>query len=92
MFGHRIKQEALRKVTADDQLTDFIDLYSSFVRDADTDKVRMARFGARVGAAWRAIPREKRNAVAMALIERGALPDVVGEAIRVFKGEVISVL
>jgi len=89
MFEHLVAEEA----QFDKQLVDFIELYARFRKDAldpKADRVRMARFAARIDADWLKIPESKREVLVRALLAKELLPDEVEAALRIFNARVVS--
>ena len=93
MFEHKVAE----KVEEDQQLLDFVELYTRFVEDSkkpnDTpqDRFRMRQFASQVDKAWRDIPADKQIILSEALIIKKLLPEEVVKLIRTFKAKVVKV-
>lgn len=101
MFKEMIKEdekqrstEALNFASLDAQTADFIAMYARFIEDSTSclDRLRMAKFAARIDEEWLKIPEAKREILARALLAKKLLPDEVETALRVFDAKVVSVV
>jgi len=80
---------------AKDDCIEFLELYARFkqdIADPAADKLRIARFAAKIDVAWHKIPETKRAALVQALLIDKLLPEVIGEAIRTLKAKVVRIV
>jgi len=97
MFEHKVTEEATQQASRDQQLVDFIELYARFKADAAScgatpqERFRMRQFEAKIDAAWRRIPEDKRAILVEALFVKKLLPEEIKTAIRMFNGKVARV-
>jgi hypothetical protein len=89
MFEHQLAQKA----TQQDDCVEFLKLYERFrqdILDPSADRLRIAKFEVKVDNAWRALPQDKRDIIAAALLAKKLLPEEVGLAIKHLKAKVVK--
>ena len=91
MFEHRVVNEAPGALQVAG--VEFVDLYARFCEDIGKegmDRVRIAKFAARVDAMWEKIPEDQRRVIVDNMVFKKILPAEVKKALEVFHGRVVK--
>lgn len=91
MFESHLAAQAIQ----DDDCAEFLDLYAQFrqdVLDPNVDRLRIARFEAKIDKMWLALPREKRDIITAALLTKKMLPEEAALAIKHLKARIVRIV
>lgn len=81
MFEHQLAQKAAQQ----DDCIEFLKLYERFrqdILDPEADRIRIAKFEAKIDNTWRALPQDKKDILTAALLAKKLLPEEVALAIK----------
>jgi ribosomal protein L6P/L9E len=91
MFEHRVVEEAPGAINLG--CVEFIDLYARFREDIGKegmDRVRIAKFAARVDAMWERIPQDQRKVIVDNMVFKKMIPAEVKKLLEMFNGKIIK--